>query len=388
VNNSNRYNTSASSPQSPYSYPGNQTNTRGPQPPFPYQLVQDSHGGQQPPSYLRWHRKNMAAQAQPNYNLSYSQYPREPTQQQLSPGQGRYPYPYTGTNNNYVNTNNLPYYANTTQPFVFDIWQAAGNGESEKIKYWLEHGGDANLAHVHDGYTPLHWAASAGQSDVVLLLLTKGADVNNRSKEGWTPLLLAVKNKHFKATRLLVEHGALIESKDRDGRDAMAWAEQDDTKDIFNYLKEMKVIQRGIASPSPLNLSETKKPVLENTNVTTEKSEAQITLSKSKDKETELGIEWVKENVADDFTCPLCLELLFVPCTTRCGHTFCKICLEDLLKTEQYKNYCPVCRASLNIDLSKEELHVNLILVNLLKKIVPEMYKNRAAQEEQAALEL
>lgn len=34
----------------------------------------------------------------------------------------------------------------------------------------------------HDGRTPLHWAADKGHPAVVQLLLTKGADLNARSK--------------------------------------------------------------------------------------------------------------------------------------------------------------------------------------------------------------
>ncbi|RYP61472.1 hypothetical protein DL769_007698 [Monosporascus sp. CRB-8-3] len=45
-------------------------------------------------------------------------------------------------------------------------------------------------------------------------------------------------------------------------------------------------------------------------------------------------------HAADDYIeledeCPICFELLFDPLTTRCQHTFCRICLEDMITARE-----------------------------------------------------
>jgi ankyrin repeat protein len=42
----------------------------------------------------------------------------------------------------------------------------------------------------------LHQAAATGDTDVVKLLLAKGADVNAKEDDGWTPLHWAARNGH------------------------------------------------------------------------------------------------------------------------------------------------------------------------------------------------
>ncbi|XP_066159240.1 E3 ubiquitin-protein ligase UHRF1-like [Euwallacea fornicatus] len=51
------------------------------------------------------------------------------------------------------------------------------------------------------------------------------------------------------------------------------------------------------------------------------------------------------EKVEEVFKCIICIELIFNPLTLKCGHTFCKNCLEDSIKhcsDEEYE--CPHCR--------------------------------------------
>ena len=46
-------------------------------------------------------------------------------------------------------------------------------------------------AKEEDGWTPLHWAAYNGHTDVVKALITAEADVDAKNKWGSTPLQLA-----------------------------------------------------------------------------------------------------------------------------------------------------------------------------------------------------
>lgn len=57
-------------------------------------------------------------------------------------------------------------------------------------------------------WTPLHFAAQAGQTDIVEYLITNGADVNAENIEGKAPLQFAADNDHKEIVKLLIDKGA------------------------------------------------------------------------------------------------------------------------------------------------------------------------------------
>ncbi len=58
------------------------------------------------------------------------------------------------------------------------------------------------------GLTALVFAAREGCSDCVTDLVNAGADVNQQTYYGWTPLLVATQNRHYKIGAWLIDHGA------------------------------------------------------------------------------------------------------------------------------------------------------------------------------------
>ena len=67
------------------------------------------------------------------------------------------------------------------------IHKAAGDGNIEAVKQYLDGGADVN-AKYGGGWTPLHFAAEKGHKEIAELLIAKGADVNTKMKDGDTPL--------------------------------------------------------------------------------------------------------------------------------------------------------------------------------------------------------
>ncbi|KAK2756002.1 hypothetical protein FQN53_008754 [Emmonsiellopsis sp. PD_33] len=73
-----------------------------------------------------------------------------------------------------------------------------------------------------EGNTPLLLAARHGYVHLISMLLKHGADVNARNIDGDTPLLLTAKNGFAKSTDMLLKSRADIEAKDKDGYTPLA----------------------------------------------------------------------------------------------------------------------------------------------------------------------
>jgi ankyrin repeat protein len=65
------------------------------------------------------------------------------------------------------------------------------------------------------GLTALVLAAREGDLESSKLLLQAGADVNQATEYGWTPLLTATNNRHYALSEYLIEHGADVNKKNK-----------------------------------------------------------------------------------------------------------------------------------------------------------------------------
>ncbi|MEI9813582.1 MAG: ankyrin repeat domain-containing protein [Acidobacteriota bacterium] len=74
-------------------------------------------------------------------------------------------------------------------------------------------------APVLDGgeITPLVFAARANDLDSVKVLLAAGADINQTTGYGWSPLLVATQNRYYKLGEYLLEHGADVNLANKGG---------------------------------------------------------------------------------------------------------------------------------------------------------------------------
>ena len=65
--------------------------------------------------------------------------------------------------------------------------------------------------------TPLMEAASSGHLEIVKLLISHGADVNSQSSSGNTPLMYACASGHSEIVRVLLEANANVEDHNENG---------------------------------------------------------------------------------------------------------------------------------------------------------------------------
>ncbi|KAI9783675.1 MAG: hypothetical protein M1839_003523 [Geoglossum umbratile] len=103
---------------------------------------------------------------------------------------------------------------------------AISKGDLAMVELLLEKGVQPNPEEPNSEYNPLSQAAENGSLAIVKLLLEKGADLESKSRGGWTPLFGATWKGHLAVAELLIEKGAELDCKDTRGRTALSHAAQ------------------------------------------------------------------------------------------------------------------------------------------------------------------
>jgi serine/threonine protein kinase len=88
------------------------------------------------------------------------------------------------------------------------IFRAVEHGNVELLEAYAAHVGERDLASLRgaNAWTPLHFAAHAGQVHCVEVLISWGADTEATTElEGWTPLHLAAQRGHAEVVRYCLE---------------------------------------------------------------------------------------------------------------------------------------------------------------------------------------
>ena len=114
---------------------------------------------------------------------------------------------------------------------------AAIRGHINALTLLIKHGADVDLQDS-DGYKALHFAVYGSDisSEIFSCLIGIGADVNARTNNGVTPLMIAAEEGHINAVTSLVKCGANVHLQDKDGQTALHHAMQSPQASICEVL--------------------------------------------------------------------------------------------------------------------------------------------------------
>lgn len=96
-----------------------------------------------------------------------------------------------------------------------NVYEAAGTGQTQRLKELITSDPSLVNSHAHDGFTPLGLAVFFGHPETVKTLLDAGADVNLASRESMkvTPLASASAARQLEIARMLIERGADVNAR-------------------------------------------------------------------------------------------------------------------------------------------------------------------------------
>ena len=123
------------------------------------------------------------------------------------------------------------------------LLDASYNGHTEIVKILIEKGASIHEKN-NNGSTPLHYASDNGHTEIVKILIEKGANIHEKDNDGWTPLHRASYNGHTETVKILIEKGASIHEKDNDGETPRDVARPGPCRDLLSNEKELNWLRR------------------------------------------------------------------------------------------------------------------------------------------------
>jgi uncharacterized protein len=119
-----------------------------------------------------------------------------------------------------------------------DLFAACMAGARERAVELIGDEPELVKAYSHDGWTPLHLACFFGHPTLAETLVEQGAEVNARSRNGMqnTPLHAAAAGRSKDAVRILLEHGAEVNARQEGGWTALHAASQNGDAEMVRLL--------------------------------------------------------------------------------------------------------------------------------------------------------
>ena len=107
-----------------------------------------------------------------------------------------------------------------------DFLELCKGGEVAKIEEAINNGANVNAVSYEDHRRDpvLTWATKKGHTEVVKILLKKGAEVNAKNLYGSTALMLAARKGYPEVAEILLQNGAKVNDRNNYGSTALLWA--------------------------------------------------------------------------------------------------------------------------------------------------------------------
>nr|XP_060633385.1 protein phosphatase 1 regulatory subunit 12A isoform X4 [Anolis sagrei ordinatus] len=109
---------------------------------------------------------------------------------------------------------------------------ACSSGDTEEVLRLLERGADINYANV-DGLTALHQACIDDNIDMVKFLVENGASINQPDNEGWIPLHAASSCGYLDIAEYLISQGAHVGAVNSEGDTPLDIAEEEAMEELL-----------------------------------------------------------------------------------------------------------------------------------------------------------
>uniref|UniRef100_A0A8C9V0N1 Protein phosphatase 1 regulatory subunit n=1 Tax=Scleropages formosus TaxID=113540 RepID=A0A8C9V0N1_SCLFO len=109
---------------------------------------------------------------------------------------------------------------------------ACSSGDTEEVLRMLERGADINYANV-DGLTALHQACIDDNVDMVTFLVEHGANINQPDNEGWIPLHAAASCGYLDIAEYLISQGANVGMVNSEGETPLDIAEEEAMEELL-----------------------------------------------------------------------------------------------------------------------------------------------------------
>jgi hypothetical protein len=138
----------------------------------------------------------------------------------------------------------------STDPIVTKnktILHAIAKGDPIDLKNHILLGADVNEKNKQ-GWTPLHFATVRGKTGCAEVLVSNGASLDERTGTLKTPLHFAADRGYLEIAKLLVENGADLAAQDDEGWTPLHYAAEKDKVDVAAYFIEQNAVVDAIST--------------------------------------------------------------------------------------------------------------------------------------------